>query len=89
MDEELPLDRTKVEITFDPHLFNRQLERNLDIDFIEETVKTGSLITDKSKYQKFCFKKYQGKQKITYIVVTIFHKNFIEVRTAWRKKGKI
>ena len=35
------LDRRKAEITFDPHLFDRKEYWNLDLDKIEETVRTG------------------------------------------------
>jgi len=37
------LDRKDAEITFDPHVFVRQTERNFDIDFAEETVRTGDV----------------------------------------------
>jgi hypothetical protein len=84
MDESF--NRTTIEVTFDPHLFTRKLERNLDINFIEEVIRTGTIITEKSMNKKFCFKKYHGKERKTYFIVGILHQNFIEVKTAWSKK---
>jgi len=83
------LDRTTVEITFDPHVFTRQLERNFDLDFVEETVRTGMVVNDKcAEPNKVCFQKYHGKKKNTYFVVALFYENFIEVKTTWLTKGK-
>lgn len=42
------INRKEVEITFDPHVFIRQSERNFDIDFVEETVRTGDIHEEKS-----------------------------------------
>jgi len=36
---------------------------------------------------KLCFKKYFGKENITCTVIARYHKNFIEVKTGWPKKG--
>lgn len=81
--------RKFAEITFDPHVFVRQTERNFDIDFVEETVRTGDIIAEKSELpNKVCFKKYHGKERRTYVVVTIIHQNFIEVKTTWLMKGR-
>ncbi len=82
------LDRATAEITFDPHLFTRQLERNFDIDFVEETVRTGEVVEEKCETHKMCFRKYHGKEKQTYYVIGIFHDNLIEVKTTWLIKGK-
>ena len=80
--------RKQAEITFDPHVFTRQTERNFDIDFVEETVRTGDTVTEKSEPpNKICFKKYHGKERRTYVVVAIIHQNFIEVKTTWLQKG--
>lgn len=81
--------RKSIEITFDPHVFIRQTERNFDIDFVEETVRTGNIIPEKSEPpNKICFAKYHGKERRTYTVIAIIHRAFIEVKTTWLKKGR-
>ena len=83
------LDRRKAEITFNPHLFDRKEYWNLDLDKIEETIKTGKILLDKCELpNKICFSNYFGKENITYVVIVKYHKNFIEVVTTWPKKGK-
>lgn len=81
--------RKTIEITFDPHVFTRQTERNFDIDFVEETVRTGHIVAEKSDLpNKGCFEKYHGKERRTYLVITIIHSDFIEVKTTWLRKGR-
>ncbi len=81
--------RKKAEITFDPHLFDRKEYWNLELDKIEETVRTGKIFDDKcEKPNKLCFRRYFGKENITYTVIVRYHDNFIEVKTAWPKKGR-
>ena len=83
------LDLKTVEITFDPHIFTRQLERNFDLDFVEETVRTGEIEESKSELpQKVCFKKYHGKERQTYVVIALLHQEFIEVKTVWLTSGR-
>ena len=83
------LDRRKSEITFDPHVFDRKEYWNLDLDKIEETVRTGNVFEEKcEKPNKICFKRHFGKENTTYIVIARYHNNFIEVKTAWPKKGR-
>ena len=83
------LDRAKAEITFDPHLFDRKEYWNLDLGKIEETVRTGRIFEGKCEEpNKICLKRYFGKENITYIVIVRYHNNFIEVKTAWPKKGR-
>ena len=83
------LDRKKVEITFDPHLFDRQEYWNLDLDKIEEAVRTGNLFEEKCEEpNKLCFERYFGKEKITYFAIVRYHDDFIEVKTAWPRKGR-
>ena len=83
------LDRKKAEITFDPHLLERQEYWNLDLDKIEETARTGKIFDETCEEpNKLCFQRYFGKENITYTVIVRYHNNFIEVKTAWPKKGK-
>mgnify|MGYP001558291931 FL=1 len=83
------LDRKKAEITFDPHVFDRKEYWDLDLDKIEETVRTGKVFDKKCELpNKICFKRYYGKENVTYIVITRYHNYFIEVKTAWPKKGR-
>ncbi|MBI2667237.1 hypothetical protein HYX17_00530 [Candidatus Woesearchaeota archaeon] len=83
------LDRKKAEITFDPHLFDRKEYWNLDLDRIEETARSGKVSENKcEKPNKLCLKRYFGKENITYTIIVRYHKNFIEVKTAWPKKGR-
>ena len=83
------LDRKRAEITFDPHVFDRKDYWNLDLDKIEDAVRTGKIFDEKcEKPNKICFKRYFGKENITYTVITRYYENFIEVKTAWPKKGR-
>ena len=83
------LDRKKTEITFSPHLFDRKEYWNLDLDKIEETVRSGRIFEEKCEMpDKICFKRYFGKENNTYTVIVRYHNNFIEVKTAWPKKGR-
>ena len=83
------LDRKKAEIIFDPHLFDRKEYWNLDLDKVEETAKTGKIFEEKCEQpNKLCFKRYFGKENVTYTVIVRYHQNFIEVKTAWPRKGR-
>ena len=83
------LDRKKSEITFDPHVFDRKEYWNLEFDKIEETVRTGKIFESKCESpNKICFKRYYGKENVTYTVIARYHNDFIEVKTAWPKKGR-
>ena len=85
----IKLDRRKAEITFDPHLFGRKEYWNLDLDKIEETIRTGEIFEEKCEQpNKLCFKKYFGKENTTYTVIVRYYKSFIEVKTAWPAKGR-
>jgi len=83
------LDRRKAYITFDPHLFDRKEYWNLDLGKIEETVRTGRIFESKCEEpNKICFKRHFGKENATYTIIARYHNNFIEVKTAWPKKGR-
>jgi hypothetical protein len=83
------IDRKKAVVTFDPHLFDRAEERILWLERIEDAVRTGKVIDEKCEQpNKLCFCRYYGKENESYIVIARFHKDFIEVKTAWLRKGK-
>ena len=83
------LNRKKVNITFSSHLFDRKEYWNLDLSKIEETVRTGIIFEEKCEEpNKICFKRYFGKDNITYTVIVRYHNEFIEVKTGWPKKGR-
>ena len=83
------LDRKTAVITFDPHVFDRKEYYGLDLDNVEETVRTGKIKLEKCKEpKKVCFERYFGKENLTYCVITIFHQEFIEVRTIWPRNGR-
>ena len=80
------LDRRKVQITFSPHLFGRREYWGLDLGKIEETVRFGKVAAEKCMSGKLCFSHYFGKDNLTYTV--LIYKEFVEVRTAWPRKGR-
>lgn len=83
------LNRREAEITFDQHLFDRSEYWNLDLDKVEETVRKGKIFEEKcARPNKLCFTLYFGKENVTYTVIVRCHNNFIEVKTAWPKKGR-
>jgi hypothetical protein len=83
------LERKKAAITFDPHLFERAEERMLSLEKIEGTVRAGRIVGEKCEApNKLCFCRYYGKENESYMVIARFHRNFIEVKTAWLRKGR-
>ncbi len=83
------IDRRKANTAFNAHVFHRKEYWNLDFDRIEETVRTGKIREDKCREpNKICFERYFGKENCTYTVIVRYHKDFIEVKTAWRRKGR-
>ena len=83
------LDRRKAPITFDPHVFDRRDCRSLNLARIEETIRTGSIVERTCEEpDKLCFRRHFGKENVTYVVITRFHHKFIEVKTAWKRKGR-
>lgn len=82
-------DRTKAEITFDPHVFDRTIYWDLDLAKVEETVRTGNVFEEKCEEpNKVCFKRFFGKENTTYTVIVRYHQEFIEVKTVWPSKGR-
>lgn len=51
-------------------------------------LKTGKIYKKKTKFLKICFTRYYGKENTTYYVIVLKYKDFIEARTAWKKKGR-
>lgn len=77
------LNRRTVRITFNPHLIMRESQRNLDLDRVEETVRTGKPNERKSTPPaNICFCRYFGKENLTYEVVVVIHQNYWEVMTS-------
>ena len=77
---------TAKEITFHPHFVKRWKTRELDIDKVEDTVKTGKVF-EKINCKRG-FRKYYGKENESYIVYVLVEKDFIEIQTAWKVKGR-
>ncbi len=83
------INRRYASIFYDPHYFVREGERSLDIDLVEKTVRMGAPTKDKSTFpDRICFKMYFGKSNETYEVPVKVHKNFLEVKSAWKRKGR-
>jgi hypothetical protein len=81
--------RRAVIITFSPHLFDREAERHLDLDYVETVARTGKVVLEKSEApRKICFEQYFGKEKRTYTVIVLLHEDFWEVRTCWTTRGR-
>jgi hypothetical protein len=50
--------RREALITFSPHLFDREAERHLNLDYVEAAVRTGRVIYEKCELpKKICFDK--------------------------------
>jgi hypothetical protein len=76
-------------IIFSKHLLDKQVYWHLDLDKVEETVKTGSVAEDKCGMPcKICFERYFGKENITYVVIAWFEEDYIEVKTEWSREGR-
>ena len=83
------LNRKEIAITFDSHTFERVWYWKLNPAKVKETVRTGTLFPRKCRFPNiFCFRRYFGKENTTYVVIVRYHKDHIEVKTAWPKKGR-
>ncbi len=83
------LNANEVQINFDLYLTRKLSTRNLEDEKITDTIRNGRVILLKSLWPgKIVFEKYFGKENETYIVVTIFMKHHIEVKTAWKRNGR-
>ena len=74
------------EIMFHPHFVKRWKTRDIDLGRVEDTARTGKIFERTG--EKRGFKKYYGKENETYIVIAMIEEDFIEVRTAWKTKGR-
>lgn len=84
------INRRFAPIFYDPHYFAREAERNLDVDLVEMTVRMGTPIVRKCTFpDRICFRIYFGKTNETYEVPVKIHKNYLEVKSAWKRKGRI
>ena len=82
------LNPKETDITFHKHFFKRK-HRNITEETCIETIKEGKIIMIRSLWPgKITFQKYFGKENMTYTTITFFKRNRIEVRTAWKTKGK-
>ena len=81
--------RRNAVVHFHPHCEIRAAARNIDVDKIVETVRTGKLLRRKSRPpKKIAFKRF-FKEGHSYVVVAVAYPNSFQVRTVWKKKGKI
>jgi hypothetical protein len=85
----LLLRRKVISITYSAHAIERNEFWNLNLDKVEKTIRIGRIDYEKSKRpEKVCFKRYYGKENITYVVITRFYSEHIEVKTLWAIKGR-
>ena len=83
------VDRRRFPVFFDPHDLVREAERNLDVNLVERTVRMGRPVVSKcTPPDRICFRMYMGKPNVTYEVPVKIHKEFWEVKSAWRRKGR-
>ena len=85
----LLLRRKIINITYSANAIERNECWGLDLDKVEETIRIGRIDYEKSERpEKACFKRYYGKENITYVVITKFYSEHIEVKTLWAIKGR-
>jgi len=70
------------------HFLSRKKNRDVDLELVFQTLKTGKVNPKKSRKNKLCIERYFGEINQTYVLILINHKNFVEVRTIWIKKGR-
>ena len=83
--EGLPKTREK-EITFSLHFIKRWKTRDIEIEKVEETARTGRITYPGRR--KVTLERYFGKENETYCVVCLVNDDFIEVKTAWKREGR-
>ena len=81
--------RRNIPILFEAHYLARETERNLNVKLVERVVRTGRPVIEKSTFpDRICFKMYVGKTNETYEVPVKIRKDFLEVKSAWKRKGR-
>lgn len=81
--------RKKEFIHFHPHAEFRSLSRCMAIDRIVETVMYGKVFGKKCSYpDKIAFQHYFN-DGFTYVVITKLFPNSFQVKTVWKKRGRI
>jgi len=79
-------DIRKSTIAYDFHFIKRWKTRDIELDKVEETIKTGKAVYFSGR--KIILERYFGKDNETYCLVCFIKDNFIEVRTAWKREGR-
>ena len=74
-------------LRFSLHFLQRKKTRNINLNLVRETIKTGRINKRKSYKNKLCIERYFGKTNQKYIVVVVLYPNHIKVKTVWVKKG--
>ncbi|MCX6707833.1 MAG: hypothetical protein NT001_06910 [Candidatus Woesearchaeota archaeon] len=85
MEKELHEIRKSI-IDYDLHFIKRWKTRDIELDKVDETIRTGRAV--KQNGRKIIFERYFGKENETYCIVCIARDNFTEVRTVWKKEGR-
>lgn len=75
-------------IRYSLHFLSRRKSRLLDLGLVEKAIKTGQVNKDKSRHNKVVLERYFGKINKKYVVVLVEFREYVEVKTAWCKKGK-
>jgi hypothetical protein len=79
--------RKEKKIRLTEHAIHRSTYWGINVEQIEETIRTGKVYPKKSKQGKICIQKYFGKENRTCTVIVTCYKQYIEVLTTWEKKG--
>lgn len=74
------------EITCSFHFIKRWKTRDIEIEKVEETARTGRIVY--SGGRKAILERYFGKENETYCVVCFYENDFIEVMTVWNRNGR-
>ncbi|MFC1752561.1 DUF4258 domain-containing protein [Thermoproteota archaeon] len=75
-----------LQIIYHPHFVKRWRKRGINLDKVEETIKTGRVVD--SYRNKRVLERYFGKENQTYTVICLIEEDDIEVRTTWIRKGR-
>jgi hypothetical protein len=81
--------RRKVFVHFHPHAEIRVQTRNVDVDKIVETVRKGKVFEEKCRRPDRVAFSLFFKEGYTYLVIAKAFPNSMQVKTVWKKKGRI